>query len=184
MRASRCLIAQRQARVSKPSRRFASAAFERRPEDGPPRSSGVTERPERLAIDTRALPAPSSVRLSTLELIPPRLLVMAIILAGAGCSKSHAAKEAEGKTLFVNACARCHGVEGTGGLPLFDGGPSPRNFRDHAFHESHTDEQIRMTVKNGKGTGMPPFVDTFTGDQLAAIVAHLRTLDSGRGRSE
>jgi len=123
---------------------------------------------------------------STLELTPSRLLVLAITLAGAvagaGCKKSHAANEAEGKTLFVNACARCHGAEGTGGLPIFDGGPSPRNFHDHAFHEGHTDEQLRMTIKNGKGTGMPPFGDTFTDDQLAAIVAHLRTLDPGRGK--
>lgn len=124
--------------------------------------------------------------MSTLELTSSGLLVLAVFLAGAGgasgCKKSHAADEAEGKTLFVNACARCHGADGAGGLPLFDGGPSPRNFHDRAFQASHTDEQIRMTIKNGKGVGMPPFGETFTDEQLAALVAHVRTLDPGRGK--
>jgi mono/diheme cytochrome c family protein len=97
--------------------------------------------------------------------------------ASAGCAKKPKADPAEGRTLFVNACARCHGVAGDGGLPLFDGGPSPRNFCDHSFHASHTDEQIKLTIVNGKGVGMPPFGTTFTDAQLDALVAHVRAFD-------
>jgi mono/diheme cytochrome c family protein len=96
--------------------------------------------------------------------------------ASAGCGKK-APDPAQGKNLFVSTCARCHGPEGNGGLPLFDGGPSPRDFHDHAFHLAHTDEQIKLTIVNGKGIGMPPFGTTFTDIQLDALVAHVRTFD-------
>jgi mono/diheme cytochrome c family protein len=103
-------------------------------------------------------------------------LVIALGFACVGCEKK-AVDPTLGKTLFASACARCHGAEGAGGLPLFDGGPSPRNFHDHAFHASHTDEQIKLTIVNGKGVGMPPFGTTFTDSQLDALVAHVRGFD-------
>ncbi len=86
----------------------------------------------------------------------------------------------EGKALFAATCARCHGETGQGGLPLFDGGPAPKNFCDHSFHEAHTDEQIRETILKGKSTGMPPFAGALTDSQVAAIVAHVRQLDPKR----
>lgn len=94
------------------------------------------------------------------------------------CKKAAAADPVEGRTLFQNNCARCHGTEGKGGLPVFAGGPSPRNFTDHAFQNERTDEQLRMTIVNGKGAGMPPFGQAFTDAQLTSLVAHVRSLDS------
>jgi mono/diheme cytochrome c family protein len=94
-----------------------------------------------------------------------------------GCSRSEAGQPPDGRALFASACARCHGETGGGGLPLFKGGPSPRNFRDHGFQSDHTDEQIRMAIVNGKGTGMPGFGRAFDDAQLAALVAHVRSLD-------
>lgn len=102
-------------------------------------------------------------------------------LAGAGCKRASAGEPtAQGRELFTNACSRCHGPEGGGGLPIYDGGPSPRNFRDHAFHTSRTDEQIKQTIVQGKGTGMPPFGATFDDAQLAALVAQVRSFDPER----
>ncbi len=103
------------------------------------------------------------------------LLIVALI-AVSGCKTSQS-DPVEGRTLFQNNCARCHGAEGTGGLPVFEGGPSPRNFHDHKFHDERTDEQIRMTIVNGKGAGMPPFGSAFNDAQLHALVAHVRSLD-------
>lgn len=107
------------------------------------------------------------------------LFALALLTCGAssGCEKKPAPDAASGERLFSMTCARCHGADGAGGLPLFDGGPSPRNFRDHAFHASHTDEQIKLTIVNGKGVGMPPFGTTFTDAQLDSLVAHVRGLD-------
>ena len=111
----------------------------------------------------------------------PYLGVLFLLLACAGCKKSQAAElSPQGKELFAATCARCHGQDGTGGFPVSPGGPSPRNFRDHAFQASHTDEQIKNTIVNGKGTAMPPFGKTFDDAQLRALVSTVRSFDPER----
>ena len=114
-----------------------------------------------------------------------RSIIFLVAVLGVGglgslpaCKKAAASDPAEGRTLFQNNCARCHGTEGKGGLPVFAGGPSPRNFTEHAFHAERTDDQLRMTIVNGKGAGMPPFGQAFTDAQLSSLVAHVRSLDS------
>lgn len=98
-----------------------------------------------------------------------------------GCKRSQAAEPTEqGRQLFASACSRCHGQDGSGGFPVTPGGPSPRNFRDHAFHASHTDEQIKQTIIQGKGTAMPPFGTMFDEAQLKALIAQVRSFDPER----
>lgn len=101
--------------------------------------------------------------------------VCAIGASAAGCEKKTDA--GQGRDLFATTCARCHGADGSGGLPVFDGGPSPRNFHDHAFQRERTDEQIKLTIVNGKGSGMPSFGTLFDDAQLRSLVAHVRSLD-------
>jgi cytochrome c oxidase cbb3-type subunit III len=104
--------------------------------------------------------------------------VLGLLLVVAGCKRSQASESMpQGSALFAGACARCHGLDGSGGLPVSPGGPSPRNFRDHAFQAAHTDEQIKTTIVQGKGTAMPAFGDLFDDAQLRALVAHVRSLD-------
>ncbi|MBX3258355.1 MAG: cytochrome c [Labilithrix sp.] len=100
-------------------------------------------------------------------------------LAAIGCKKSEP-PTAGARELFTNACARCHGADGSGGVPAFEGGPAPRDFRDHDFQRARTDEQLKMTIRNGKGSGMPPFGASFTDAELAALVAQIRSFDSER----
>lgn len=104
---------------------------------------------------------------------------LSLALSSTGCKKAEVGA-AQGRELFASACARCHGADGSGGLPSFDGGPAPRNFREHAFHEQRSDGQIKLTIVNGKGLGMPPFGATFTDAQLEALVAQVRSFDTGR----
>ncbi len=104
------------------------------------------------------------------------MLVAALGPSSSGCEKK--ADPAQGRDLFATTCARCHGTDGRGGAPAFDGGPSPRNFTDHGFQRGHTDEQLKRTIVNGKGTGMPAFGPAFTDAQLTALVAHVRSFDS------
>lgn len=104
--------------------------------------------------------------------------IVLVSMGATGCKRASAGEAtAQGRELFTNACSRCHGPEGGGGLPLYDGGPSPRNFRDHGFQASHTDEQIKQTIIQGKGTGMPPFGATFDEAQLRQLVAQVRSFD-------
>lgn len=106
------------------------------------------------------------------------IIFVSLLALLAGCKKAEASDPMEGRTLFQNNCARCHGTEGKGGLPVFEGGPSPRNFSEHKFQNERSDEQLRMTIVNGKGAGMPPFGQAFNDAQLTALVAHVRSLDS------
>jgi cytochrome c oxidase cbb3-type subunit III len=103
-----------------------------------------------------------------------------VLLGMAGCQKKDDATTA--RELFASTCARCHGADGTGGVPLFEAGPSPRNFHDHAFQNARTDEQIKLTIVNGKGTGMPAFGATFNDAQLTALVAYVRSFDSEKAK--
>jgi cytochrome c oxidase cbb3-type subunit 3 len=113
------------------------------------------------------------------SLVPSSVLLIVLSLEVCGCKRSEAAT-AQSQELFVSACARCHGQQGTGGLPLYEGGPAPRNFHDHEFQLSRTDEQLKQTIKNGKGTGMPPFGTTFDDAQLGNLIAQIRSFDPER----
>lgn len=101
-------------------------------------------------------------------------------LAAAGCDRRKPDTAAGGQ-LFASNCARCHGMDGVGMAPLLAGSPSPRNFRDPEFQRTRTDEQIKMTIVNGRGTGMPAFGPAFDDAKLTALVAHVRSFDPGKG---
>ncbi|MBX3201215.1 MAG: cytochrome c [Labilithrix sp.] len=101
--------------------------------------------------------------------------VVLLALGLTGCKKSEPASARE---LYEGACARCHGADGSGGTPAFAGGPAPRNFRDHDFQRARSDEQLKMTIRNGKGSGMPAFGVSFSDAELAALVAQLRSFDA------
>jgi mono/diheme cytochrome c family protein len=107
-------------------------------------------------------------------------IMAAASLFAAGCRRSSAAT-LEAPELFAATCARCHGLDGAGGVPSTDGGPAPRNFRDHGFQASQTDEQLRATIKNGKGSMMPPFATVYSDEQIAEIATHVRSFDPARG---
>jgi mono/diheme cytochrome c family protein len=105
--------------------------------------------------------------------------VLLAAMVSLGCKKDNHDQRAQGKALFGSMCARCHGDDGAGGMPAYDGGPAPRNFTDHEFHTKRVDAELRQTIINGKGLGMPAFGTTFTSEQLDALVAHVRSFDRG-----
>lgn len=112
--------------------------------------------------------------------LAPFLLVV-FVPAMPACKKSQASEATpQGKELFASACARCHGQDGSGGFPVTPGGPSPRNFREHGFHATHSDDQIKSTIINGKPPSMPPFGSTFDEAQLRALVTTVRSFDPER----
>jgi mono/diheme cytochrome c family protein len=115
-----------------------------------------------------------------------RVLLFLFVLAACDGSGVADARDnelaAQGKILFGAACARCHGTEGRGGAPT-SGGPAPRNFADPAFQKARSDAQIKEAIVKGRANGaMPPFGDTFTPDDLDALVVHVRRLGSPERR--
>jgi mono/diheme cytochrome c family protein len=108
-------------------------------------------------------------------LLGPVSLVL-VSLALAACGKHEpAAPVDEEAELFKNACARCHGPEGTGGPPDMLGNPGPKNFTDVAFQSAITDAQIHGAIENGN-RGMPSFGPVLTPRQIDLMVRHVRKL--------
>lgn len=98
------------------------------------------------------------------------------IAAQAGCQERIAGGRADGAAIFAEVCARCHGPAGVpppsevarlGVKPL----TSP-----HVQREL-TDAEIRRQILQGsENKQMPAFAGALSDAQVAAIVAHVRTL--------
>lgn len=93
------------------------------------------------------------------------LVVMGLaVITLAGCAGS--TEGLFGAELYARSCAGCHGGEGGGGS-----GPALGAGSDAA---DLSDDQIAGVIEVGPGT-MPAF-DRLTDDQIASLVAFLRTL--------
>ena len=88
-----------------------------------------------------------------------------------------AVEAGDGRSLFGERCAGCHGATGAGDGPAaaaFD--PPPRNFRDAAFWRDRSGANIRRVVREGKpGTLMPPFAGTLSDAEIDAVVSYVES---------
>lgn len=95
--------------------------------------------------------------------------------AAAGCEQKPKTPLERGAGIFARSCAGCHGPTGTGierpGLRT-----KPRDLTDPALQKRLTDDQIRDTIRHGKGQ-MPGFGQLLGKEQLDALVLYVRTLD-------
>ncbi len=83
----------------------------------------------------------------------------------------------QGRILFIDNCADCHGDEGLGdGIRADELGGSVRNLQDHAAMSTLSDQVMFNTINEGIGDGMPAFGDELTPDQIRAAAAYARTL--------
>jgi mono/diheme cytochrome c family protein len=107
------------------------------------------------------------------------LALLLAILAGLwGCAGSSEAEQpgaVDGRPLFDQACAKCHGADGSGGLPTVTNGPKPIDLRDAAWQQSRSDDEIAAAIRDGRGA-MPPFAGVLTPEQVAALARHVRSL--------
>ncbi|HYR85061.1 MAG TPA: cytochrome c [Terriglobia bacterium] len=78
----------------------------------------------------------------------------------------------DGTSLFGSKCAACHGKDGSG-LPNWKSKGQPDLTRSE-WQDSHTDEEIADTIKNGKGEFMPPFKDKLSDEEINAVVSRVR----------
>jgi len=69
-----------------------------------------------------------------------------------------------GHGFYLTSCASCHGKDGKGVI-----GPNLHNLGD-------PDAKIALNIKNGYKGRMPPYRDTYTDPQIAALVAYIQSL--------
>ena len=79
-------------------------------------------------------------------------------------SASTTAAESVGAKIYRTSCASCHGLAGQGGA-----GPTLVGIAERLQLADHLD-----TVRKGRYAGMPPFGQTLTEDEIAAVVDYER----------
>jgi putative heme-binding domain-containing protein len=83
----------------------------------------------------------------------------------------------EGKSMFRGLCSGCHGGAGRGGK-----GP---NLTDQRWLHGDTDADIAKVIQNGvRGTTMKKLGESLKEEQIAKIIAYIRSLTQGPGDSD
>jgi mono/diheme cytochrome c family protein len=91
----------------------------------------------------------------------------------------------EGRRIYAQRCASCHGAEGRGKLPHY-----PPLAANQSISMTSAVNPIRMVLNGGypPGTrrnpmpyGMPPFAQALSDDDVAAVVTFIRTAWGNRG---
>ena len=84
--------------------------------------------------------------------------------------------QADGAAIFKKNCTMCHGTDGKG----FPALKTP-NFTDPKWQSSTKDKEMREVIKNGKkGTAMPAFGGQLKDEEISAVVAYVRSLNSSK----
>lgn len=88
---------------------------------------------------------------------------------------------ADGKALYREHCAGCHGADGSGDGPLAkELRFKPRAFKEGKFAFGNTPEAMGKTVRSGipdaQGFRMPAFAAVLKDDEVAAVVEFARSL--------
>jgi mono/diheme cytochrome c family protein len=107
-----------------------------------------------------------------------RALTLAACTGTAACSRSAPGAEpaaVEAPALFAQACAKCHGVDGRGGLAMVANGPRPIDLTSSEWQRARSDQDVATAIRGGRGA-MPPFADVLTARQIDALGSYVRTL--------
>ncbi len=118
-------------------------------------------------------PAPLVVTAPTGILSPPgsaRAMAEEPLVAP---SSDLAARIRIGANIFQQYCIVCHGPDGTGAIMRPRMPPIP-DFTSAAFHNSHSDARIQISILDGKGTLMPANRGRVTDSQAADLMVYIR----------
>lgn len=99
----------------------------------------------------------------------------------------------EGKKLFTNYCANCHGNNAQGAIKSgFDisiitekGGKQPPDLTDEVWDHGATDSDILKLIKEGKTDNMmPSFQSILTEPQIRNVIAYVRSIKTSNSVSK
>jgi mono/diheme cytochrome c family protein len=95
---------------------------------------------------------------------------------------AYAADAEQGKKLYGQFCASCHGQSGKGDGPAAAAlNPKPRDHTDKEYMSKMSDDEMLKVIKNGgasvgKSPLMPPWGASLKDEQIQDIMAYIRTL--------
>lgn len=102
--------------------------------------------------------------------------------APAAATKTASSAAERGRQLYKANCVACHGESGKGDGP--GAGvlkPPPRDHTDRAYMSTLSDQEIGDIIRMGgavKGKPLMPSHPQIAGDDLAALVGHVRSLSA------
>jgi mono/diheme cytochrome c family protein len=96
------------------------------------------------------------------------------VLGALGCEARDPTPVGRGARIFVRTCAGCHGADGRGALRMGLIKP-PRDLTNPAFQAQMSNEQLRHSIRIGKGQ-MPSFGGLMSEEEIADVIAFVRTL--------
>lgn len=106
------------------------------------------------------------------------IVALALVSLAGGCeAPTGPERELDGKRLYEQYCARCHGTDGK---PTKEA-PAARDLSDVRVVDVLRDDQIKRAIQMGKPPTMPAFGDRFTEAALEVLVAHVRGLSGSAG---
>lgn len=99
--------------------------------------------------------------------------------AAATSPAAEVASAKSGKELYTVNCLNCHGAFGKGGKVTVDGKSLDPDDLTSERMKAKTDERLYGYIADGiVDEGMPAFKDTLKPDEIKAVVAHMRELQS------
>ena len=98
---------------------------------------------------------------------------MITVLALEICVSAQASKTPEGRKIYDQQCAKCHGPDGAGNTTVGKA-VGAKDLRSPETQKL-TDEEIYAQIENGKGN-MPPFRGTLNKDQINSLIPVIREL--------
>ncbi len=85
--------------------------------------------------------------------------------------------------LYRKSCARCHGTDGRGSMSRASL-PEIPDFSAAAWQCQRSNAQLRATILDGKGYGMPGFADKFDDSTCRDLVAFVRAFGPAQSARE
>jgi len=111
---------------------------------------------------------------ATLVLCLAALGASAHVGAGAESEKERDKQAERGKAVYTGRCVRCHGADGRGQTTMGQMTEAP-DLTDAKWRATRSRARMVESVTNGRGN-MPAFSKKLTKDEIAAVVAYVRTL--------
>jgi mono/diheme cytochrome c family protein len=108
------------------------------------------------------------------------LALCAVVLSTA--IVAHAADVEQGKKLYGQFCATCHGQSGKGDGPAAAAlNPKPRDHTDKEYMSKLSDDDLFKVIKNGgasvgKSPLMPAWGASLKDEQIQDVIRYVRTL--------
>ncbi len=89
-------------------------------------------------------------------------------------SVAELAESMDAETLYIDNCAKCHGLTGLGDGPSV-GSLNTQSGLNLTILQDMSEDEIRETISVGQGMEMPPWELLLNGDQLQSLTEYVRS---------